>query len=483
MLKNGIYNLVGAILRLAVVVLTVPFLIRLIGIQEYGLWTIVNAVVSMATLAEVGLSISATVFLSKDLVTDNNEAVSETLTIIIGLILVLATAAAILLWLGADLVVGLFSKLTPEEQATATIALKIGSIVVWARLIQQVLFGPIQALQCYGLLNIVNTSQALATNVSLIFIAARGGQTIEMTIGLSVVSLLFFLLFVAINIFLLRNRSITLRFNQKKFLIIGRYSMLTWISSLGGQLFSQGDRMIVGSLLGTTVLGVYAAITSVTVQITALTAMAISPLLPRLSAMWHETPKPDLLYKQLEQATALNSLVTLGSGSVMFVLGPYLLHLLLPEPITRDVLVAFQIATLIYAIYLLNAVGYYLLFAIDAVRSNLIINFASGILALSLIAIGAQWGGLTGAIWGNIGYAASLLFVYYGLRYVGLPFTYWISWIGIPGIWFISVIVINILLEGRDELRIGIYCLQVLGFIWWFAYSQREMIQTALRRI
>ncbi|MEZ4733809.1 MAG: oligosaccharide flippase family protein [Caldilineaceae bacterium] len=484
MLKNGIYNLVGAVLRLIVVVATIPLLIRLIGIQEYGLWTIVNAVVSMATLAEVGLSISTTVFLSKDFAANDDKAVSETLTIIVGLIVVLATIASILLWLEAGLVVKLFRKLTTEEQETAVTAIKLGSVAVWARLLQQVLIGPIQALQRYVVINIVNTLQTVITNTILLLVAVKGGQTVELTVGLSAVAFLFFLVFVAINVILLRDRLITIRFNRSKFFAIGGYSTLTWTSSLGGQLFSQGDRIIVGSVLGTTSLGIYAAITSVTVQITALTAMAVSPLLPRLSAIWqYRVSKYDLLCIQLKQATDLNSLVTLGSGSAMFVLGPYFLHLLLPDPITKDTIIAFQIATLIYAVYLLNAVGYYLLFAIDAVRSNLVINFASGIFALLLIAIGAHLGGVVGAISGNTGYAASLLFVYYGLRYVGLPFSHWVRWISIPVIWFFLVVAVNLILNDRVELRIGIYSLQVLGFLMWFGYSQRELLQAFLRQM
>lgn len=484
MLKDGVYNLVGAIIRLIVVSVTIPVLLRLIGIQEFGLWTLVSAAISIATLAEAGLSISTTVFLSKDLIRNDNVATSETLTITIGLMLLLATLAALVMIYGADFIVTLFSKLTPTEQETAVASIRIGSIVVWARLMQSVLIGPIQALHRFGILNVVNTFQAVVTNSVLVIVAAKGGLTVEMTMGIALVSVGFFLIFVLVDYKLLEGRQIAIRLNRSKLNAIGRYSLLTWSSALGGQFFSQGDRLIVGSVLGTTVLGIYGAITSITVQITSLTAMALSPLLPRLSGTWSQESAGKVdVQTQLEQATVFNAFVTVGAGSLMFILAPYIVLFVIPDSNIGDVLLAFQIAILIYAIYPLNAVGYYMLFADGAVRTNLIINLLSGSLALLLIWFGAYSIGLLGAIFGNIGYVGSLAFIYFGMRYVQIPFINWVRWIRLPLLWLASVIVINLLLSEQLGLQFFAYSLQVMLFAAWFGYHQRHILYPALRRI
>ena len=77
MLRNGFFNLAGSMIRLGLAVVMIPLLIHLIGVDEYGLWTLVNAALSMAALAEGGLSISTTYFLSADLAADDNVAISK----------------------------------------------------------------------------------------------------------------------------------------------------------------------------------------------------------------------------------------------------------------------------------------------------------------------------------------------------------------------------------------------------------------------
>lgn len=70
MIKNGFYNVVGAVIRIGLTLLTIPLIIRLIGVEEYGLWTLVSTMIGIVGLAEAGLAVSTTVFLSRDLAND-----------------------------------------------------------------------------------------------------------------------------------------------------------------------------------------------------------------------------------------------------------------------------------------------------------------------------------------------------------------------------------------------------------------------------
>jgi O-antigen/teichoic acid export membrane protein len=476
MLKNGFFNLAGSIVRLGLAVIMIPLLIHLIGVNEYGLWTLVNATLSMAALAEAGLSISVTYFLSADLAAQNNHAISETMSISLLAMLILATLVAGFLLVAADWIAGLFSQLSLQDRAAAAISIRVGSIVVWARLLQQVLFGPIQALQRYGLFSLIITAQAVVTNAVLVAIAYFGGRTVRMTMGLAGVTCLFLVIAAVAALWLLRGRNLRPLFSAAKFRSIGSYSALAWVSSLGNQLFSQGDRLIVGYFLGTAVLGVYGAITSIAAQVTSLTAMALNPLLPKMSSMWARGQREGTAYcPLLKQATALNAFVALGSGSFLFVVAPYLLPFVLPEA-SAEALIAFRLATAIYALYVLNATGYYLLFAVGQVRTNVVINLVSGVFALTLIAIGAMQYGLVGAVAGNAGYGLSLLFVYAGFRTVHVPLRAWLVWLALPLAWFVSVLGVNIVFAENRELAAVLYLLQTLLFGYWFCYTQRETL-------
>jgi O-antigen/teichoic acid export membrane protein len=83
LLKNGFYNALAGAIRIGLALLTIPILIRIIGVEEYGLWTLASAVVQIVNLAEAGLSMATTVFLSQDLAKEDIDGVSQTLTVTI----------------------------------------------------------------------------------------------------------------------------------------------------------------------------------------------------------------------------------------------------------------------------------------------------------------------------------------------------------------------------------------------------------------
>jgi O-antigen/teichoic acid export membrane protein len=281
--KNGYYNVAGGIIRVGLSVLTIPLLIRLIGVGEYGLWTLVSSVITIVTLAEAGLATSTTVFVSQDLGKEDADELSQTLTVTVGAMLGLATFAAIALFFGAESIVNLFTKLDNIQHLAAVNALKIGGLVVWARLLQQVLVGVEQAYQHYDIISFLNTLQYALIAAGMLFVAWKGGRTVALMQWQFVVSIVVLLSHIWAVKSLLKNVSLRLILNKYKVLAVGRYSGMVWLSSLGGALFARADRLIVGSLLGTQILGIYSVMTDITTQINSLSALAVQPLVPRLS--------------------------------------------------------------------------------------------------------------------------------------------------------------------------------------------------------
>ena len=81
-----------------------------------------------------------------------------------------------------------------------------------------------------------------------------------------------------INWFLLKKFDLKINWNPQRGVAIFRYSMMSWLTAMGGVLFAQMDKVIVGSALGTMELGIYAAITNVTNQINVLSALPVQPM-------------------------------------------------------------------------------------------------------------------------------------------------------------------------------------------------------------
>src|SRR5260370_22506763 len=104
LLRNGLYNVVGQTLRGAASLLAIPFLIRFLGIREYGVWSLAYAVLAVLAMSEAGISVAAAVFLSKDLAKRDFAEFGNTLTIILICAVLVSVGLCLLTWFSGALV-------------------------------------------------------------------------------------------------------------------------------------------------------------------------------------------------------------------------------------------------------------------------------------------------------------------------------------------------------------------------------------------
>lgn len=77
--------------------ISIPILIQSMGLEEYEVWALVSSILSSIVFTKAGLPVSAAVFISQDLAREDENSLSETLTVVVGEIFILATIAALLL--------------------------------------------------------------------------------------------------------------------------------------------------------------------------------------------------------------------------------------------------------------------------------------------------------------------------------------------------------------------------------------------------
>jgi len=478
MIRNSIYNTVGVAISFLLSLVTVPLLIRLMGINNYGLWTLVIAVIGIFGLAEAGLSVSTTVFLSRDLAQGDATGVSQTLTVTTAAMLLIATGAGGLMWWGAPLGISLFPKLDDTQRLVTIQAVQVGGLVIWSRLLQQIMVGVLQAYRRYDLTTTVISIQTVVLNVGLLAITWLGGGIILMmwwqaVVGLAVLGLLVIIVWRLLSIFGLRPC-----FDRAKSQMLIRYTIMTWLVSLSSTLFSQLDRIIVGIMLGTDMLGVYGAITSVSSRINALSAAPVQPLLPELSNL---LAKPKINYATIEQkvqqSLQFTSVVALGLGALLFTMAPTIVEVMLPGATNvSEYIFVFQLAVTIYTVYSLNSVGYYILLG-NSVRQCTAVQLASAGVSLLLIMVGAEMFGLSGAIGGNVGYWGVWLLTFLGMKFLGISATDWIQWLKAPLIWFFVMLTTATLIPEWTILRLTTSLAGILILVGWWFYIQRIDLQ------
>jgi O-antigen/teichoic acid export membrane protein len=455
-MKNSLYNLIGAVIRLVAGLLTIPVLIRTMGLEEYGLWTLVSSALNVVILAEGGLAISTTVFVSRDLANKDEEGLSQTLTVVFGAMTLLALAAAFLMWLGADLMVNSFPSLQDAQKVTALRAIQISTIVLVTKLLQQVMVGVEQSHQQYGWMNFVNTSQFLFTNIGLLAVGYVGGKSIELMQWTALISACTLGVHGVLCWRLLKSYQLRIAWNQDKSKEIGKYSMLNWVSQLGGTMFTQGDRLVIGGVLGTKVLGLYAAMVNITVQINYLAGLFVQPLLPTIAHNYQEIKSQGgdnrRLLDNVKWGFKLNAAIALGTGIVILALIPAIGRMIIGDDFSDRDIIPFQLATIIYALYSLNGAGYFTLMAIDDVKICTIFQLVSGAISLGLIYLGGMKLGLIGAILGNSGFALTLGLNSIAVYKIVKVSSLWMRWIAFPLALFLLSATITHLLSAHNFL-------------------------------
>ncbi len=477
MLKNGFYNTAAGAIRAGINVLTIPVLIRALGVEEYGVWTLASTVVNVVILAEAGLSTATTMFVSQDLAKEDFDGIAQTLTVTGGAMLGLATLAGIILGIGAEPIVSSFAKLDRSQHVIAVHAIQIGGIAIWTKLVQQVLIGIEQAYQRYDLLNLLNTIQSLLTGVGLLVVVWCGGRTVELMEWQAAIGIMIFIAHLYLAKLLTRQVKLRLIWDRSKGWHIVRYSTQIWVTAIGGVLFGQADKLIVGALLGTRELGIYAVITNIASQINLFSYLPVQPLVPKITQHFAKLdPDRTALDKQIASGLQINFSIALGSAAILFTFAPLVLNILIHDYSNLTYILSLQIVAIAYGCSSLNAVGYYILFARDAVNTCMKIQLVGSIGSLLLIYVGTLQFGILGAALGNAGFIATLLMLYLGMNQISIPTSKWLKWVSFPTLWFLATIAINSLVKG-DLLLSCCLCLEVTILLGWFGINHRYALK------
>ncbi len=470
-LRNGLYNVGGQVVRGAIAVLAIPFLIRFLGISEYGVWSLACAFLALLAMCEAGLSVAAAFFLSKDLATDDKREAGRTLAFILLSAALLSAAIGLLLWLCGPLVVRQFMAFGRGERWEAGRALQIAGFGAAILILQRTLVGIEQAFNRYGVINTLDLAQALLTNLGLVAIAWWGGKTVAMMKWQVLASALLLLAHAGVVIRLFRNHEMRFGWCGTKARRIFRYSLATWTATLGTAAFSQCDRLIVGGLLGAPVLGVYSAITGITSKINSFSGTAVQPLVPALS---RDKAIKASVEARIGQAVHLNALIAIGSGIFLFVMADWVMRVMIPGESGPSEILGLQVAAVIYGLYSLNAPGHFILFAVGEPRANAVVTLSSAIASLGLIFLGARYFGLLGALAGNAAYLLTLVLIISGLRKVRISLLQYVSWMAFPLVGLAAALLVGFFLQGHFWWRVGFVTLLGAVFSYWFLRNHAD---------
>jgi len=404
--RNAAYSAADYLLSPLLMIGAAPFLVARLGLAQYGIWMLVNALVGTAAVVPMGLGDATVKFVSSYRAPGGGggehgvvRVVRSTLTV--SALLGLLVAAIVIT--SAPWLAGAVFKIAAHDRDLAVRAIQLAGVGLVIRSIDSVFLSTLRGYERYD----------LAAGVAMaVRIATIGGAVLLVTLGYGVLAILLCTLAVTLSGTLTQAtlsrrlvRGLSLRplLDRAALHEVFGFGMYSWVQGLGGMIFSQVDVLLIGAILGSTQLAYYAVCVQLAQQVHALPAAAFSFLLPLVSSR-SETSARSGLKALFGRYVAWNVLLAAALAAPLIFLGRPILTLWMGGEFAGHAYVVLAILALAYALISVNVVPHYTLLGLGQVRFVSLANLAGGVLSAIAVAALLPLIGLNGAGVGRLLY-------------------------------------------------------------------------------
>lgn len=284
LLRNSLWNLSGSAIPMVVALATIPLLIEALGVEGFGIVTMVSSVVGYFGVLDVNLTSGSIKYLAEHHASNDRKRFAETFWFGILFYGVLGVVAASCVLLGAGLLVTRFFQVSPGLVADTVLAFQIGALGFALAQAQNYLLVVPQALQRYD-----RSAQSEAIFGVLVNLCAVGAAwsgwgivgVIVARVGVSALNVLYL-------IWVIRRFNLELtprwpRADVRNALM--HFSAYAYLSKLASTMQQHADKLIVGAVAGPIALAYYSVPVTLAGRILGLTYRLSSVIYPRASAL------------------------------------------------------------------------------------------------------------------------------------------------------------------------------------------------------
>lgn len=413
-LYNAAYGVLDYVSYPLGMLLVAPIVLHRLGAAEYGLWTIATAVVSAGGIIASGFSDANIQRVARLRGTGNTNSMLQVVRSMLGINLVLGTVLAIVVVVSAPLAARRITMVNPAQYSECIATLRIASTLVLVRAFESVCVSTQRAFEQYRDSVQINTAVRLGT---------LGTAAILALFGLEISSVLFATaVFLTAGTYLQFRHARRLlggavlwpRFQPEETRSLLSIGVFTWIQALGGVVFSQFDRLLLGVSLGAGTVAPYSLCVQFSQPIFGLTASGLQSLFPYLSVR-AETLSAPQLRRTIAKAFLCNLLlVSCGAGLLLW-MGGRLIHMWAGPEVAAAAVRILPPIVLGSALMGLSVTGNYAMAAFGLFRTIALLSLSSRGAMLLLMTYLMHRNGLEGLSTARMFYGLCSLLLYFPL--------------------------------------------------------------------
>lgn len=320
-IKNSVFNVADVILYPFLFFLSIPFFIKHLGSESFGLWMLMNTILITSQVLNIGLPPSLVRYLSLYRSQNKLQDVGKTVGtgISVSLVFMLAGIFSGIIISFCILKINLFN-LPRHLVHTAFYAMLVTSFTIGLKFIEQALLYIFRGLERYDLYFFMNNS------IKIVILLINMFQVVHLksVTGLLVTNLIITILMLCVQLLIIKKTVPPFRCFQKDNLLhareLFRFGLYNWLQSLIIIIVFQLDRFLVVTAFGPLILGHYILISTIYLNIHVVFTATSTWLIPRIveKTLSDKADKNHSLFYNLRAFVTISGIMSLSLFYILY---------------------------------------------------------------------------------------------------------------------------------------------------------------------
>lgn len=391
--------------------LVAPVILHRLGAAEYGLWMVATAIVSAGGIVASGFCDANIQRVARLRGTGCVDTTVQTVRSILGINLVLGLALCGFVWFVAPAAA---SRLVAGHQlsmAECLISLRIAGTLILVRAVESVAVSTQRAYERYRATVEISVAARLLTLTCAAALALAGLRAVSLLVATGV----FLILGCALQYHrlwqLLGRPSFWPTFHPESTRALLKFGAFVWFQALGGVIFAQFDRILLGVTMGAKIVAPYALCVQFTQPVCGLAASGLNFVFPYLSSRMGSISSAELRRVVLKAFLCNVAAISLTSAPLLF-MGDRMIRLWAGANVAEKAAPILPLILLGSALTGLSVTGIYALQSLEQFRTVSMIGLGSRVAMLPVMMYLLRHMGLYGLAISRLCLGAIALLVY-----------------------------------------------------------------------
>jgi O-antigen/teichoic acid export membrane protein len=412
---NAFYSVAEYIAQPISMLLAAPFLVHKLGLQQYGIWMLVSAILGSMGILSTGFGDATVKYVSAYRGQNNLPGVQRTIRATLSINMFLGGIFGILVWLIAPFSVEHIFKIEPMFHLASIQAIRISAVILLLRSVESVFVSTLRAYERYGPPVKLNIFLRCIVVISAVVLAALGRGVVAIMAATLIWSALIVMLQAVAARRVVGALSLFPTFAQPALAEVFSFGCFSWLQSLAGVAFTYADRFLVAAMLGAGPVAIYVLCVQATQPIHGLSAAAFNFVFPHISSRYQagEITGPRRVFR----LALLSSLgLSIAFALPLIICGRPILRIWMGSEFAMQAYVTVAVLAAAYAILAANVVPHNALLGLGNVRFVSTVNILGGVLSLVAATSLIPVFGILGAAIGRLLYGPAVALNFLKIR-------------------------------------------------------------------